>query len=197
MKWAASFWLTCLAHFIRPQRGRCNTPVITESFYFFNEIENVFDILLRKNYLHPIPEVEPVPVTGRTDPVPARILYRSVELSFSSYFFYMKIFKLLADLYRIFHKMPKDQFVQTEYIGCDYIEEKFATGTNYRPAGPVWSFSIGTGTSHEKSRPISSLPHPKHQDTLKKKFGQPPPSNFSCLLPLKGGFYYGRLGFLG
>jgi len=35
--------------------------------------------------------------------------------------------------------MPKDQFVEAEYIGCDHREEKFATGTNYRPAGPVWS----------------------------------------------------------
>jgi hypothetical protein len=47
----------------------------------------------------------------------------------------MKIFKFLVDLHRIFHKMPKDQFVQAEYIDCDDIEEKFATGTNYRPAG--------------------------------------------------------------
>jgi hypothetical protein len=29
--------------------------------------------------------------------------------------------------------MPKDQFVEAEYIGCDHREEKFATGTNYRP----------------------------------------------------------------
>ncbi len=47
----------------------------------------------------------------------------------------MKIFKFLADLHRFLHRMPKDQLVEAEYISCDYIEKKFGTGINYRPAG--------------------------------------------------------------
>ncbi len=64
--------------------------------------------------------MEPVPATGHFGPVP-------VDLSFFPIFLIMKIFKFSVDLHRVLHKMPKDQFVETEYIGCDYIEKKFAT----------------------------------------------------------------------
>jgi hypothetical protein len=80
--------------------------------------------------------MEPVPATGRSAVRPVKIGRPATgRLIFFFLFFYTKIFKFLVDLQRVFHKMPKDQFVEAEYIGCDHREEKFATGTNYRPAG--------------------------------------------------------------
>jgi hypothetical protein len=68
--------------------------------------------------------------TGRSTGRPA-----TDRLIFFFVFFYMKIFKFLADLHRFLHRMPKGQLVEAEYISCDYIEKKFGTGINYKPAG--------------------------------------------------------------
>jgi hypothetical protein len=81
-------------------------------------------------------------VTGRTAGLPVdrskpvdRSRPATDRLILFFVFFYMKIFKFLGDLHRFLHRMPKDQLVEAEYISCDYIEKKFGTGINYRPAG--------------------------------------------------------------
>jgi len=74
--------------------------------------------------------------TGRSAGRPVKTGRPATDrLIFFFVLFYMKIFKFLADLHRFLHRMPKDQLVEAEYISCNYIEKKFGTGINYRPAG--------------------------------------------------------------
>jgi hypothetical protein len=72
----------------------------------------------------------------------------------------MKIFKFLADLHRFLHRMPKDQLVEAEYISCGYIEKKFGTGINYRPAGYRSTDRTGRPAGSVRSELFRPVPVP-------------------------------------
>ncbi len=89
-----------------------------------------------------LPEMEPVPVTGRSGP--GLSVSTGQPILFFSLFFYIKYSKFLVNLNRISQRMHEDPLIEADYMNHDYLEAKSAP--EHILDRPVRSSKIQTGS---------------------------------------------------